>query len=371
MTSENALTWANARNIAIVRLDNAGDLLMSTPAIQAIKMASQEAKITVITSPSGASAADLVPEVDAVMTVSVPWMKSFGRRLDPAHLQDAAISIATRDFDAAVIMTVFSQSAAPAAMLLYLAGVPLRLAYSHEKIYALLTDWVKDPEPQQFVRHEVQRGLDLVATVGFRAETHGLSLRPTHHGREQASHLLERFQIRDDKWFVVHPGASQAIRRFPIPALAEAVREVMQRSGYRAIITGSQDEAALAEELAELCPGSINAAATTDFDGLCALIEMSALVITNNTGTSHVAAALQRPSVVLYARTNPQHTPWQAPATVLYFDFTPCQIQCTHDVCAENRSRLRLPSAPDIASCALHRLGLAEAPRLPSEVTDF
>ncbi len=65
-------------------------------------------------------------------------------------------------FDAAVIFTVYSQSPLPAAMLCYLAGIPRRLAHCRENPYALLSDWLREPEPQQRTRHEVERQLDLV-----------------------------------------------------------------------------------------------------------------------------------------------------------------------------------------------------------------
>ncbi len=49
----------------------------------------------------------------------------------------------------------------------YVADIPLRLAHCHENPYQLLTDWVKDPEPEDGIRHEVQRQLNLVATIEY------------------------------------------------------------------------------------------------------------------------------------------------------------------------------------------------------------
>src|SRR5690606_20486470 len=71
-----------------------------------------------------------------------------------------------RDFDAAVIFTVYSQSALPAALMCHLAGIPRVLAHARENPYRLLNPWVRETEPSPQVRHEVQRQLDLVAAVG-------------------------------------------------------------------------------------------------------------------------------------------------------------------------------------------------------------
>ena len=94
------------------------------------------------------------------------------------HLDRAAIE-QLRDgrFDAAVIFTVFSQSPLPAALLCYLADIPLRLAHCHENPYQLLSTGSPIPSRATEIRHEVRRQLDLVATVGARIEDERLSLR--------------------------------------------------------------------------------------------------------------------------------------------------------------------------------------------------
>src|SRR5437868_5594685 len=60
-------------------------------------------------------------------------------------------------FDAAAIFTVYSQNPLPSALLCYLADIPLRLAHCRETPYQVLTQWIPDPEPGRFVRHEVRR----------------------------------------------------------------------------------------------------------------------------------------------------------------------------------------------------------------------
>ena len=148
-----------------------GDVVMTTPALRAIRAARPDAHLALLTSPSGAAVAALVDEVDEVIEYEAPWLKP-----DPSDGVDAARDLAfiedlaARRFDAAVIFTVHSQSALPAALACHLARIPLRLAHCRENPYHLLTDWVPDPEPDAPIRHEVQRQLDLVASVGYRTE---------------------------------------------------------------------------------------------------------------------------------------------------------------------------------------------------------
>jgi ADP-heptose:LPS heptosyltransferase len=88
--------------------------------------------------------------------------------------------------------------------------------------------------------------------------------------------------------------------------------------------------------------------------GMAALVERAPLLISNNTGPVHVAAAVGTPVVDLYALTNPQHTPWSVPHRVLFHD-VPCRY-CYKSVCPEahhNCLRLVPPAAVVDAALAL------------------
>src|SRR6185437_10257862 len=112
-------------------------------------------------------------------------------------------------FDAAVIFTVYSQNPLPAALLAFLAGIPLRLAHCHENPYQLLTDWVRDPEPEQYIRHEVERQTALVAVVGARAEHDRLSLAVPSDAWRRAVRRLRSLEIEPGRRFIaLHPGAT-------------------------------------------------------------------------------------------------------------------------------------------------------------------
>ena len=161
---------ANARSILAVRLDGIGDLLMTTPALRAIKESAEGRRLTLLTSPAAAAAARELPFVDEVITFVAPWMKA-AETLDVSPVDVASLASRLREqaFDAAIVFTVFTQSALPAAMLLFEAGIPRRAAYCRENPYALLTDWRPDPDRdvRSGVRHEVARHIELVRSLGI------------------------------------------------------------------------------------------------------------------------------------------------------------------------------------------------------------
>ena len=357
--------WQDAEGLLCVRLDAAGDLLMTTPALRALKQAAQGRRITLLTSPAGAEAAALVPDVDSVIAYEAPWMKATGSRTDPRSDLELAERLRAERFDAAVIFTVYSQSPLPAALLCHLADIPLRLAHCRENPYALLTDWVREPEPDDGVRHEAQRQLDLVAEVGAVASETALSLEVPADARRRALEALhESGHEPGAPWIAVHPGASAPSRRYPW--MPEAAALLQRETGHRLVVTGGPGEAEAAEAVcAATARGeAVSLAERLTFAELAALIEAAPLLVCNNSGPAHVAAAVGTPTVVLYALTNPQHTPWQSPARVLSHD-VPCRW-CYRSVCPEgHHDCLRKVEPRDVAAAAIELLppgGVAAAP---------
>lgn len=171
------VTWSSARRILCVRLDTIGDVLMTGPALRAL--CREGRRVTLMTSPSGAAIAELVPEVDELLVYEAPWMKATPAR-DAAVDRLLINSLAARAFDAAVIFTTFSQSPLPAAHVCWLAGIPLRLAHCRENPYQLLSDWVRESDSALNARHEVRRQLELVGTVGSRAGDERLAVTLPH-----------------------------------------------------------------------------------------------------------------------------------------------------------------------------------------------
>lgn len=333
--------WEHVRRVLAIRLDNLGDVLMTTPALQALKASLPGVHITLLASPSGAALAPHVPAVDEVIAWTAPWAKAPEQDAhEPALLGHAELALVAElaggRFDAAVIFTVCTQSALPAALLCRLAGIPLRLAHCRENPYGLLTDWVRDTEvPRPGMRHEVQRQLDLVAHVGLHTPDDRLTLR---YGAEHAKQLWRKFSAAggalDRPHIVVHPGATAASRRWAPERFGTAADALVQATGCQVVWCGSEAELPLIERARAgmECPG-LSLAGQLSLGELAALIGSAQLTLCNNSAASHIAAALDRPAVVLYALTNPQHTPWRNPARVLSHE-VPCR-DCLKSTCPQ------------------------------------
>jgi lipopolysaccharide heptosyltransferase II len=348
--------WNEIGNLLCVRLDNFGDVLMTTPAIRALRDSLPGCRITLLASAAAGALAGMVPEIDEFIVFAAPWMKATGGQAaqDFAALKE----IAAHNFDAAAIFTVYSQSPLPAAYFCHLAGIPLRLAHCHENPYQLLTHWVADPEPLALVRHEVRRQLDLVSTVGCHTDDERLSFRVPAAARAKVAKLLRAFD-RSRPLVVVHPGASAASRRYPPESFSRAIDLLARQIECEIAFTGDAAEKELVERVrAGLSVSSHSFAGRLDLGQLGALLAEADLLVSNNTGPAHLAAALGTPVVDLYALTNPQHTPWEVASRVLFHD-VPCR-NCYKSVCpAGHHDCLRRVAPERVAAAARDLLQLA------------
>jgi lipopolysaccharide heptosyltransferase II len=350
--------WATARDLLCVRLDSIGDVLMTGPALRALRESGARPRITLLTSAQGAVAAELMPEVDETIVYEAPWMKATPQRSGAAPDRKMVEALTARGFDGAAIFTVYSQSSLPAALLCQLADIPLRLAHCRENPYQLLTDHVPEREPQELVRHEVQRQLDLVASVGARTADDRLALAVPEAERARARDLLAGLGVdRAGPWAVVHPGATAPSRRYPPERWAEVCGLLAGERGVQLVLTGDPTETQLVEHVQRLAGlEGRSLAGRLDLAGLAAVLEAAPLLLAGNTGPVHVAAAVGTPVVDLYALTNPQHTPWGVPHRVLSHD-VPCRW-CYKSVCPEGHHRcLRGVPAGEVVDAAVALLG--------------
>lgn len=359
----NDASWDSAKRILCIRLDYVGDVLMTTPALRALRhpdrQASHERHLTLLTSAAGAAVARYVPEIDDTIAYAAPWLKNSGEHAPGTDL--AMIDrLAHGGFDAAVIFTVYSQSPLPAAMLCHLAGIPLRLAHCRENPYRLLTHWMREPEPQEQIRHEVRRQLDLVASVGARTDDERLSFRIPPADAAFADRLLRSLGVDTARpWIALHPGASAPSRRYPPQHWSAAALALSQHLHCPLVFTGSAGEAPLIEQIRRSLPGTHTLAGRLDLGQLAALLARAPLLISNNTGPAHIAAAVGTPVVDLYALTNPQHAPWQVPHRVLFHD-VPCR-NCYKSICPQGHHDCLEKVAPErVVEAAIDLLGRNE-----------
>jgi ADP-heptose:LPS heptosyltransferase len=109
--------WLSVRNLLVMRLDNIGDVIMTSPALRALRENLPDAKITLMASPSGSSAASLLPWIDQILPWRALWQDLGKLAFDPTREWKLIELLQARQFDAAIIFTSFSQSPYPAGFI--------------------------------------------------------------------------------------------------------------------------------------------------------------------------------------------------------------------------------------------------------------
>ena len=351
--------WRSATNILLVRLDNLGDVLVTSPAFHAVRVALPHARLTLLASPIGAQAGRLNDDVDDVIEYRAPWMDPWGELPQDCEREQSMIAtLRAGRFDAAIVFTSFRQSPLPAAYLCYLANIPLRLAASVDGPGSLLTTRHRHPDRTM---HEVERGLNLLSAIGIEPAELDLVLRVPSRERED---IEARFGLREATQrplIVIHPGCSMPARTYSWEQYAAVGDLLIERLDARIVLTGSVDEQELTGAVrARMQHPALDLAGTLRFAELVALIAAANVTITNNTGPMHVAAAVGTPVIALFALTNPpeQWGPWRVPHRLLFHD-VPCRI-CYSRVCPTSHACLAQVSPQmvvEATSDLLNKLG--------------
>jgi ADP-heptose:LPS heptosyltransferase len=348
--------WRDVKRVLLIRLDNLGDMLVTTPAFHAVRQSLPDAQLTLLASPVGAQIGRLDPDIDDVIVYQAPWMDPWHELpQDPPREQQMIAQVTARKFDGAIIFTSYHQSPLPAAYLCYMAGIPLRVAASIDGPGSLLTTRHKHPERMM---HEVERGLDLVGAIGMRTDETDLVLSIPEEAYGEVSNLLARRALDPKSSMVVmHPGCSMPARTYPWEMYADVADRLIEQLDVSVVLTGTDAERPLVERIQQrMRQHALSVAGELSFPAFCALIETADLTITNNTGPMHISAATKTPVIALFALTNPpeQWGPWNVPHRQLYHD-VPCRI-CYSRVCPIGHECLRMVSPQIVVDAAAELL---------------
>lgn len=279
---------SRVRRLLLFRALMLGDLLCAVPAWRALRAAFPAAEITLVSLPWAAELAARLPHVDRF--VAFPGYPGLPERApDLAALPGFLQSMQQQDYDLALQMHGSGRLTNP-----LVAALGARRTAG----FVGAGDWCPDPDlfaPWPAQGHEVERLLQLVDHLGGARRGTALEfpLTPADRAWRVAAGYVP------GRYVCVHPGAQLPSRRWPVERFAQ-VASGLQRRGWRVVVTGTAAETPLARALAERCSEPpVDATGRTTLWQLGALVEGAALVVANDTGISHVAAALGTPSVIV------------------------------------------------------------------------
>ena len=344
------------QRILVIRLDLLGDLVLSLPAVHALKRTYRQAQVTVLALPYAADLLELAPEVDAVLTYDVNRVR---RAADVLSLRNwHELFALVRRLRQAKFDLCLSLHGPFACVMAWLSRSPRRYGYRAEGYPFMLTRTL--PGGRYDVRqHEVLYNLKLAELAGAAAaqplapglRTHNSELRTqnselrtqnselrTHASQapkltiplpeqRRMRHLLAEWEIRADNLLVViHPGASNGSAKRWLPEYwGRVASRLHDELGAAVIVSGTPAEAAIVQRVIANCNFKpVILAGQTTIPQLGALLKRADLLLSSDSGPAHMAAALGTPQVAVFGPTDPAvYAPVNPKAVVLRRDL-PC-----------------------------------------------
>ncbi|WP_128546341.1 glycosyltransferase family 9 protein [Larkinella soli] len=288
------------RTIAVFRAIKLGDLMVSVPALRALRRAFPEARIALVGLPW---AADFVARFPAYLDefISFPgWPGLPEQPVDPAQIVRFLEAMQQRQFDLVLQMQGNGTLINPMAELFggrvtagyYPAG--LKQYCLNENLYM--------PYPED--EHEIKRHVRLMEFLGLPAQGYELEFPFTEADRERAERVPELHGLEPHRYVCIHPGGISA-RRWPEARFAQ-VADVLAGEGYAVFLTGTAGESPIVEKVRErMNHPAVSLAGKTDLGVIGWVLRRAALLVSNDTGVSHLAAALETPSVIIYTTSRP------------------------------------------------------------------
>ncbi|MBS0150594.1 MAG: glycosyltransferase family 9 protein [Nitrospira sp.] len=338
-----------ADRVLVIRLDDIGDLVLSTPFLRELRRMLPQAKISLVVKPSVAELAVGCPFINEIVVYDpgpLGYTPTFERiqravRFSARHLW-------FRRFDLAIIPR-WDADLYHAAFLAYWSGAAWRVGYSECVVHhkramnngfdSLYSHVLMDSS----LKHEVERGLDIIRFFGGTPAHDGLTLWGTDHHEQSVAKMLEDLGISYNTSLIAFGiGAASAARQWPREQYIELGRWLRKEYDARIVIVGGPSDVESAHVVARsLGQYAINVAGIMTWHQLGTLLQSCRLYIGNDSGPMHVAAAAGVPVIEIschpsngnpYWSNSPlRFGPWGVPSQVLQPDtaVSPCKEYCT------------------------------------------
>ncbi|MDD4928192.1 MAG: lipopolysaccharide heptosyltransferase II [Gallionella sp.] len=294
-----------------------GDCMLMQPMLMRIKQRYPDCLIDILAPAWTAGLLDALPEVHQVIVNPFPHgeLNIMGR-------YQLGVQLRAAQYDQAIVLPNSLKS----ALVPFFARIPLRTGFVGEMRYGLLNDARK--LDKTILPLMVERFAQL-------AEARGASIpRPLSNprltvpaGKLEAS--LQKLGLTLNQPVAIFcPGAEYGpAKRWPVAYFAQTAQR-LHDTGYQVWLMGSAKDREVAEKIVALGnPATRNLCGSTDLTDAIALLSCADLVISNDSGLMHLAAALDRPMLALFGSSSPQFTPpLSAHATVVKLDIecSPC-----------------------------------------------
>lgn len=291
------------RDVLVLRLDRIGDVLMSLPALHALRAAWPDARIRLAVGEWSRGIASEAP-VDEVLVWSAPWV---GRADEGASTTAGLFGKARRLRAAPPDLAIDLQGDVRALWLMAATGARARVGYANTGSRALLTRVVELDEDLNFVEQN-RRAIDMaVGRTLPRAPFRWLEESRRRAGRDRLRAALANGGLLPTGPVIgIHPGAGRPIKEWPVARFAELGKRLADEAGATLVLTGSAGERGRTAAIHAAIPGaSLDLAGHLDLGELAEVMSACDAFVSCDTAAMHFACAIDVPSVAIFGPSDP------------------------------------------------------------------
>lgn len=301
-----------AKRILIIRTDRIGDVLLSTPAIRAVRKNYPQAFIAVMVRPYAKDIVEGNPYLNEVIIYD-----KYGKHKRLWSNISFISMLRKKQFDLALILHPTNRT----NIISFLSGIPERVGYN-KKLGFLLTRRLEDRK-YEGRRHEIEYTLDVVRAVGINpvrdfassSSRKGISngiktendnlLMPIKQGSEEyiGSFLHSHGVWEKDRLVALHPGASCPSKVWPAENFAHLGDSLAKLLKAKIIVVCSSKDEEIGNRVIRLMRcNPISACGKTTVSELASLLKRCSLFISNDSGPVHIAVAVKTPVIAIFGR---------------------------------------------------------------------
>ena len=293
--------------ILFIQLKRIGDLILTTPAITAVRKKFPEAHLTLVVSSESKALASTIGGVNnlLVMPRGLGGIKT-------------AATIAAGKFDYCLDFTRNDRS----SLLVLLSRARKRIVSFRIKVRSKFrTRFYNEFVPHRMRdMHTIDYHLALLKPLGISNASRAVALNLPKSVRESAERLLSANNVRRG-FIVFHPGSARAEKFWNAQRWAEVINHAAEKHNIDLVITGGPsplEQTHIDDIKSKVRHNVVDLSGKTDLLALAAIIARARLLITVDSATVHLAAAAKTPQVILFGPTNPFHwRPLESRALIL------------------------------------------------------
>jgi heptosyltransferase-2 len=322
-----------------------GDVVMTLPAIAAVREAYPAARISILVKPWVADLLRISPDVDEVLVYERP-----GVHEGLGGIFRLAGELKAGKFDMAILL----QNAIEAAIIAWLARIPVRAGYSTDARGLLLTHAVKRPDDILRV-HQTLYYLEMLRALGLKTSGKEAKLIIGEGEKTLADRILKTRGIAETPLLVgMAPGAAYGpAKRWYPDRFARVADRLIEHFSARVLLFGSAGDHAVARSVQERARHSlVDLTGETSLREAISLIARCGLFVTNDSGLMHVAGALGVPTVAVFGSTNPRTTSPVGRKSVVITKNAPCS-PCLRETCPTDFICMDLITADEVYDTAV------------------